>query len=126
MKKILENSSRARTSSLFGIRPTTLEIRSVLGRQSFSFSFKTINYCGLARQLVFLAVLLAAILLTALPYSAKAGPGSCVESGGVVTCTGDHSDGILSGVDFTSPPTTTLNVNTLTNQIQPASGTPGI
>ncbi|MGB7541524.1 MAG: hypothetical protein WBM28_05850, partial [Burkholderiales bacterium] len=60
--------------------------------------------------------------------SAYAGPGACAPANppnaSEVTCTGDQSGGIKSGVDFQSPPVTTLNVDTA---VRPATtGTPGI
>ena len=61
------------------------------------------------------------------PHPADAGPGPCLPPLGItVTCTGDQSDGIASGVDFLAPPTSTLNVNNLTEDIAPATGTAGI
>ena len=54
---------------------------------------------------------------------------ACVESpAGVVTCTGDESNGIASGTDFLSPPATTLYVNSLSGagSITPSAGTSGI
>ena len=36
----------------------------------------------------------------------------CVTSGTTVTCSGNESSGIASGIDFSSPPATTLYVNT--------------
>jgi len=50
----------------------------------------------------------------------------CVINGAIATCSGDQSAGIASGIDFTAPPVTTLNVNNLTKAITPASGTSGI
>jgi uncharacterized protein with beta-barrel porin domain len=59
---------------------------------------------------------------------ALAGPDACTPSGGgtIETCSGNQSAGIASGTDFTFPPVTTLNVNSLTTAIAPASGTNGI
>ena len=42
--------------------------------------------------------------------------------GNTVTCTGDQS----AGAFFGGPPIDTLNVNSLTADITPASGTPGV
>lgn len=42
------------------------------------------------------------------------------------TFTGDQHGGIVSGIDFTSPPITVLNVNTLLGPISPTSGASGI
>jgi hypothetical protein len=50
----------------------------------------------------------------------------CVVEGGVVICTGDQSEGIASGVDFASPPVTTLDVHSLSGPIEPAGGVSGI
>ncbi len=45
-----------------------------------------------------------------------------MSSGGtVVTCQGNQSAGIASGTDFAVPPVTTLNINTLTQDITPAA-----
>ena len=46
---------------------------------------------------------------------------ACVASAGTVTCTGDASAGVQAG-----PPNNTLDVNALTQDITPASGTSGI
>lgn len=77
-----------------------------------------------------------ALLLTASGWAvglhgrAHAGPGPCVAGPvGTVTCTGDHSAGIRSGIigfDFQTPATTTLFVNGLTRDIAPAGGEAGI
>jgi hypothetical protein len=44
------------------------------------------------------------------------------------TCSGDQSEGVANGIgkDFTSPPVDTLNVNSLSMEIAPATGTRGI
>jgi len=46
---------------------------------------------------------------------ANAGPDECVlnEDGNIATCTGDQSSGIASGIDFDTPPVSTLNVHDL-------------
>ena len=67
----------------------------------------------------------AGALLVSTPRQAKAGPAACVLSLGTATCTGDQSAGIASGVDFPAS-YTTLNVNSLTQNIAPAPGTSGI
>jgi len=76
------------------------------------------------------AALLHAAIIGALSLSwpdvTTAGPGPCITAGTTVTCTGDQSAGIVSGTDFLAPPVTTLNVNSLTANITPASGFPGI
>jgi uncharacterized protein with beta-barrel porin domain len=67
----------------------------------------------------------AGALSLALSSPALAGPDACTidGTGTIETCTGNQSAGIAIG----SPTTlTTLNVNTLTQAIAPASGTPGI
>jgi hypothetical protein len=63
-----------------------------------------------------------------LPHSAMAGPDQVVVDGNVATATGDQSNGIASGIDkdFLSPPVNTLNVNALSGEIEPATGTRGI
>jgi uncharacterized protein with beta-barrel porin domain len=69
---------------------------------------------------------LAWICLSApLAYSA---PGPCVVTGPKeITCTGDHSAGIASGTDFSSPPDiNTLNINSLSTDITPSSGEAGV
>ena len=76
----------------------------------------------------FLGTVAAGALSLTLGGVALAGPDACVASGGgtIATCSGDQSAGIASGTDFTAPPVTTLNVNSLTTAITPASGTGGI
>jgi hypothetical protein len=59
---------------------------------------------------------LAAALILAPAY---AGPNPCAIDGATATCTGDQSDGIGNGVDFLSPPVSTLEVNLLTTTIAP-------
>jgi hypothetical protein len=56
------------------------------------------------------------MLLTAPAFS---DPASCAADGSTVTCSGDQSDGVLSGDDFLSPPVTTLNVHSLDTAIAP-------
>ncbi|ODA66240.1 Autotransporter beta-domain protein [Methyloligella halotolerans] len=70
----------------------------------------------------------AGVLLFGYGRPAQAAPDACITSGSVTTCTGNQSDGITNGPggDFTTPPTTTLRVNRLTQDIAPASGTSGI
>ncbi|MBW2559376.1 MAG: hypothetical protein JRE40_00830, partial [Deltaproteobacteria bacterium] len=61
------------------------------------------------------------------PNLVLAAPGVCVEDpAGVITCTGNQSQGISSVTDFNSPPATTLNVNSLSGAINPTSGKSGI
>jgi hypothetical protein len=57
---------------------------------------------------------------------ALAAPDACTINGTVAICVGNQSAGISSGVDFTDPPVTTLDVDNLTQAITPASGTQGI
>ncbi len=78
--------------------------------------------CALA-----LGIVAAGIFLVTLPPLANAGPGPCITGpDGVITCTGDQSNGIASGPDFSAPPATTLYVNSLTSPIEPSSGITGI
>ena len=77
--------------------------------------------CALLAQTV-----AACLLLVASPFSAWAGPDGCVVVGDVVTCTGDQSQGIASGTDFTTPPAATLSVNSLSGEITPTFGGSGI
>ena len=66
----------------------------------------------------------AALLVAA---EVQAGPGPCVAGPvGTVTCTGDHSAGIASAVDFLIPATTNLIVNGLTANIGPPAFGRGI
>src|ERR1700722_12759369 len=83
---------------------------------------------GLRFRNAFLGTVAAGALSLALSSPALAGPDACTPSGGgaIETCTGNQSAGIASGIDFTAPPVTTLNVNNLTQAITPASGTRGI
>ena len=73
-----------------------------------------------------LGTVAAGALSLAFGGTALAGPNACTTSGAVATCTGNQSAGIASGVDFTAPPVTTLNVNNLTQAIAPASGIDGV
>ena len=76
-----------------------------------------------------IGIIVAACLLAILiGGTAAAGPDSCVEVGGVVTCTDNQSQGVASGIgfDFLTPPATTLYVNSLSGPIQPTSGKEGI
>ena len=87
----------------------------------FSLSYHSFN-----RQLV---VLFCAGFFIFGPASfVMAGPDPVVVDGNVATATGDQSDGIASGIDkdFLSPPVNTLNVNALSREIEPATGTRGI
>jgi uncharacterized protein with beta-barrel porin domain len=66
------------------------------------------------------------------PRPAQAGPGLCTVTGaGIITCTGDQSDGIAGGPlvvspDFDSATVDTLYVNSLTTDIAPPAGVSGI
>src|ERR1700722_4047896 len=66
-----------------------------------------------------LGTVAAGALSLAIGGPALAGPDACTISGAVATCTGNQSAGVASGVDFTTPPVTTLNVNNLTQAITP-------
>ena len=68
----------------------------------------------------------AVLLLVYMAPLAMAGPGPTIESGNVATATGDQSNGIATGVDFTSPPITILNVEEIIGNISPTSGLNGI
>jgi uncharacterized protein with beta-barrel porin domain len=83
---------------------------------------------GLRFRDAFLGTVAAGALSLAFAGPALAGPAACTPSGGgtIETCSGNQSAGIASGIDFTAPPVTTLNVNNLTQAITPASGTGGI
>lgn len=65
--------------------------------------------------------LLASMVFVSLPTDAQA---ACVPAGAIITCTGNEA----GGISFHNPPDpyTTLNVNNLTANITPGSGTPGI
>jgi len=91
---------------------TVLErMASALGS---SVSAHTLGSVGLAAGLMLL------------PGAAHAAPNACTVDGNVVTCTGNQSAGIASGTDFIVPPIDTLNVNTLTQAIAPATTVNGI
>jgi len=79
------------------------------------------------RRSALLGTVATGLLLFGYGRTAHAGPDVCAGVGtATVTCTGDQSDGILSGVDFNAPPTTTLYVNGLTQDIAPGIGVNGI
>jgi len=65
--------------------------------------------------------LLTSMVFVSLPTDAQA---ACVPAGAVITCTGNEA----GGISFHNPPDpyTTLNVNNLTANITPGSGTPGV
>ena len=80
---------------------------------------------SLPRLLAFLALLVAMYGASLVLLPAGAAQAGCLPGGpGVVNC----DDNVSGGVIFTNPPQpyTTLNVNNLTADINPASGTPGI
>jgi uncharacterized protein with beta-barrel porin domain len=80
---------------------------------------------GLRFRDVFLGTVAAGALSLALGSPALAVlPAGCTISGGgtIETCTGDQHNGVVAA----GPPVTTLNVNSLTTAIAPASGTDGI
>lgn len=63
------------------------------------------------------------------PKPARAGPAACITVGATATCQGDQSGGITSAggtPDFDPATVNTLNVNSLTTNIAPTSGTHGI
>ncbi|MEM9677216.1 MAG: autotransporter domain-containing protein [Pseudomonadota bacterium] len=65
--------------------------------------------------------------LSILTETAHAGPDACIVSGATATCSGDQSDGIASGTDFSAPPVDTLDISNLTPAgIAPAAGTDGV
>ena len=72
-----------------------------------------------------IGIIAAACLLSVLLVGiASAGPDLCLTvDGEIITCTGNQSQGIASGISFQTPPANTLNVNSLTGPIQPT--TPG-
>ena len=71
-------------------------------------------------------MILSGVLVVCYGDRVMAGPDTGTLVGDTGTFTGDQSAGIISGVDFTSPPITVLNVNTLFSPISPASGISGI
>ena len=75
--------------------------------------------------LAFLAATFFAALAGGGVTPALAGPAACSESGGVATCTGNQSQGIQSGVDF-SAGDTILNVPSVSGSITPPVDTNGI
>jgi len=59
--------------------------------------------------------------------TAYADPDFCTTDGSIATCSGDQSNGIASGTDFTSPPIDTLDVNNLdATGITPVADVDGI
>lgn len=62
----------------------------------------------------------AGLLLVCLAPLAIAGPIDI--SGNTATATGDQSGGIISGVNFSTPPITVLNINNIMGDIAPSSG----
>ena len=80
------------------------------------------NYNSIFKGLLLSFFIMGVIFMTSSPVSAD-----CVVEGNVVTCTGDQSEGIASDDDFSSPPVTTLHVNSLSPPIiEPADGVSGI
>ncbi len=71
-----------------------------------------------------LGTVAAGALSLAFGGPALAGPDACVPNGPVDTCTGNQSAGIA--ISTVTPASLTLNVNSLTQAIAPASGTTGI
>src|SRR5680860_1570167 len=85
------------------------------------------------RKALLLGTALVSVLWLGAPREAQATPDACTLNAGAGTalCQGDQSDGITSGAtvppaDFDVPPTTILNVNSLTQDIAPASTVDGI
>ena len=76
------------------------------------------------RRHLALSVPVLTIVLLAVSPGAFAGPTTI--DGSVATFTGDQSAGIFPGGGWTCPPVYTLIVNTLTRDITPAAGVPGI
>lgn len=76
---------------------------------------------GVRRAALFCSVAIGALSLNGLS-GAIAGPGPCSSVANTVTCTGDQS----AGAFFGGPPDDTLKVNSLTSDITPAAGTPGV
>jgi uncharacterized protein with beta-barrel porin domain len=79
---------------------------------------------GLRFRDAFLGTVAAGALSLAFGGPALAGPDACVPNGPVDTCTGNQSAGIA--ISTTTLTSLTLNVNSLTQAIAPASGTTGI
>ncbi len=75
--------------------------------------------------LAFLAAAFFAAVAGGGASPAFAGPAACSQSGGVATCTGNQSQGIQSGVDF-SASDTILNVPSVSGSITPPVDTNGI
>lgn len=75
---------------------------------------------------VLLGTVAMGLLLLGYGRRAYAGPGPCTGGGTTVTCTGDQSGGIASGIDFVAPPARRLKVERLRDDISPATGIPGI
>lgn len=77
------------------------------------------------RFLRFLGTAVASGVLVGFAGSAHAGPDGCAGVGtATITCSGDQSDGVGNSVshgDFSSPPTTTVNINNLTTDISTAA-----
>src|SRR5580704_4676212 len=80
---------------------------------------------GLRFRDAFLGTVAAGALSLALSSPALAGPDACTidGTGTIEKCNGNQSAGIAIALPT---PVTTLNVNTLTQSITPASGTSGI
>ncbi len=77
-------------------------------------------------QRIFPIVTLALVLTFCSVRIGNAGPHEGVLDGDTGTFTGNQHDGIVSDIDFESPPITVLNVNALLDSISPASGVSGI
>lgn len=92
---------------------------------SGSDTFLTINGSG-SWRVALLGTVAAGALWSMTPKPVRAGPALCTTVGNVTTCQGDQSGGIASSVDFNPATVDTLNVNTLTTNIAPPSGTSGI
>ena len=102
----------------------------VAPRDGGAAGLRWVRPSGMRWREALLSTVAAGALSFAITGGAQAGPDACVTNGTVATCTGNQSAGIANGAvpspDFNSPPITTLNVNNLTQAIDPASGTLGI
>jgi hypothetical protein len=72
------------------------------------------------------AALCIGVVILGLADGVFAGPTSPTISGSTATFTGNQSNGIASGVDFSCPPVWTVHANSLTGDITPAAGVSGI
>jgi uncharacterized protein with beta-barrel porin domain len=96
------------------------------GRGLDATGLRLVRRSGTSWRAALLGTAAAGAFSFAVGGPAAAAPTLCVINGTIATCSGNQSAGIASGTDFTAPPITTLNVNSLTTAITPASGTGGI